>query len=324
MRPCLGYRSGRSSTSLRSPSFTPHNPSAAIHSQHSNSAWETDTSQSADDGDLRPMPDEGSASIQSYNDPQTGIWPQEDSYEQSTPYTTVTDLDYDIGVPQIANIDAAAPFGAQFYPTRGPLFLHEGFGAERTLETVATSFTPPSTGQYSFPRYFSSSIHGQSGVSIIVDNTMDFGIPSAHQLINFDQPIYPLGSGQSSLLSLAPNTTLDNPRLTAESIESMNSLAPAPSPSISAATSTSIVERCPYGGCRAGFTGPSRKDSLRRHKKKHNEDKEKPVCPVCHKVFSRGREDNMKRHVTSKHPEYPLPAPRSVRPKRPAPRRRRP
>ena len=268
--------------------------------------------------------------MQSYNDPQTGIWQQEDSYEQSTPYTTVTDLDHDMGIfppmmqplPQVANTDAAAPLGAQFYPTRGPLFLHEGFGAERTLETVAPSFTPPSTGQYSVPRYYSSSIHGQSGVSIMVDNTMDFGIPSAYQLIDVDQPIYPLGSDRSSFSNLAPNTTLDNPRLTTESIDLMNSLAQAPSPSISAATSTSIVERCPYVGCQAIFTGPSWKDSLRRHKKKH-EDNEKPICPVCHRVFHGGREDNVKRHVTNQHPEYQLPPSRSVRPRRLAPRRRR-
>ena len=273
--------------------------------------------------------------MQGYNDPQTGIWPQEDSYEEVTPYTTMTDMDYDMSIfspmvqplPQVVNADAAAPFNTHAYPTRGALLPDGGFGAERARETAAPSFPPPSTGQYSVPRYFSPSIHGRSGVSIMIDSTTDFGIPYDHQLIAVDQPIYPLGSDQSSFSSQAPNTTLDNRRLTTESIEFTDSPGLAPSPSVSAATSTSIVESCPYEGCQAVFTGSAWRDSLRRHKKNEHEDTERPICPVCHRVFYGGRKDNMKRHIKSQHPEYPLPASRHVRSRRsaprPAPRRRR-
>ena len=317
---------------LRSPIYTPHNPSAAIHSQYSNSAWETDPSQSADDGDLRPMPDEGSASMQSYNDSRTGIWTQEDSYEQGTPYTNVTDMDYDIGIispmtqpsPQVADAEAAAPFGTQSYSFNGAPLLYGGLGAERTLETAARSFTPSSTSQYSVPRHIYPSIHGRSGVSIMIDNTMDLGVPSAQQPIEIEQYIYPFGSDQSSFSNLAPDTTSDNLRLATGSSELMTSPAPAPSPSISAATSTSIVEQCPYEGCRAKFTGPAWKDSLRRHKSNEHENRKKPVCPVCNIVFQSGRNDNVKRHVISQHPGYQLPVSRIVRSRRSAPRRRRP
>lgn len=270
--------------------------------------------------------------MQGYNDPQTGIWPQEDSYEQGTPYTTVTDMHYDMGIfspmvpqlPQVGNADAAAPFGTQSYLARGALLLDGDFSAERTPEIAAPSFTPPSAGQYSVPRYFSPSIHGRSGVSIMIDSTLDLGIPSAHQLTNLDQPIYQLGSDQSSFSSLAPTTTLDNRRLITESIDLTDSPSLIPSPSVSAATSTSIVESCPYEGCRAVFTGPSWRDSLRRHIKLDHKDTARPICPVCHRVFRGGRKDNMIRHVKSQHPGYPLPASRNVRSRRSAPRRRRP
>ena len=270
--------------------------------------------------------------MQGYNDPQTGIWHQEDSYEQGTPYTTVTDMDDDMGIsspmvqplPQVANVAAAASFGTHSYLTRGALLLDGGFGAERARETAAPSFPPPSTGQYSVPRYFSPSMNGRPGVSIMIDSTTDFGIPYDHQLIAVDQPIYPRGSDQSSFSSLVPNTTLDNRRLTTESKEFTDSPGLAPSPSVSAATSTSIVESCPYGGCRAVFTGPSWKDSLRRHKKNEHEDAEIPICPVCHRVFHGRRKDNMKRHIKSQHPKYPLPASRNVRSRRSAPSRQRP
>ena len=270
--------------------------------------------------------------MQSYNDSQIGIWPQEESYEQGTPYTTVTDMDYDIGIlstmtqplPQVADGDSATPFGTQSYSFSGAPLLYGGLGAERILETAAPSFIPPSTTQYSVPRYFYPSMHGRSGLSIVIDSTVDLGVPSAQQLIDVEQPIYPLGSDQSPFSNLAPNTTLDHPRLATASIESMDSLAPAPSPSMSAATSTSIVERCPYRGCQAKFTGSSWKDSLRRHKYNEHENKERPICPVCHTVFQSGRKDNMKRHIKSQHPEYQLPASRTVRSRRSAPRRRHP
>ena len=270
--------------------------------------------------------------MQSYNDSQIGIWPQEESYEQGAPYTTVTDMDYDIGIlspltqplPQVPDGDAAAPFGTQSYSFRGAPLLHGGLGAERTLEAAAPSFTPPPTSQYSVPRYFYPSIHGQPGVSIVIDNTMDLGVPSAQQLLEVEQPIYLHGSDQSSFSNLAPSTTLDNPRLATEGTEFTDSPAPAPSPSISAATSTSIVERCPYRGCQAKFTGSSWKDSLRRHKYNEHENKERPTCPVCHTVFQSGRKDNMKRHIKGQHPDFQLPASRTVRSRRSAPGRRRP
>ena len=268
--------------------------------------------------------------MQSYNDSRTGIWPQEDVYEQAAPYTSVTDMDHDIGIlspiaqplPQAADADTGAPFATQSYFFSGAPLVHGGLGAEWISETAAPSFTPPSTSQYSAARCFYPSTHGRSEFSIVIDNTMDLGLPSAQQLMEVQHPIYPLGSNQSSFSDLAPNTTLDNPRLATGNIDFMSSPAPAPSPSISAATSTSIVERCPYRGCRRVFTGPSWKDSLRRHRFNAHENKERPICPVCRTVFRSGRKDNMKRHVQSKHPQYELPASRDVRSRRPAPRRR--
>ena len=270
--------------------------------------------------------------MQSYNDSQTGIWPQEHSYGQGTRYTTVTDMDYDIGIlspttqsfSQVADADPAAPFGTLSYSFSGAPLRYGGLGAEKTLETAASSFTTSSTSQYSVPRYSYPSTHGRSGLSIVIDSTRKFGVPSAQQLIEVGQPIYPLANDQSSFSNLVPNTTLDNPPLATERIDFVSSPAPAFSPSTSAATSTSILERCPYRGCRAKFTGSSWKDSLRRHKINEHENKEKPICPVCDTVFQSGRKDNMKRHIKSQHPGYQLPAPRNVRSRRSAPRRRRP
>ena len=270
--------------------------------------------------------------MQSYNDSRTGIWPQEDSYGPGTPYTNVTDMDYDIGIlslmtqplPQVADAEAAAPFGAQSYSFNDAPLLYGGLGAERTLETVARPFTRPSTRQYSVPCHIYPSTHGRSGVSTMIDNTMDLGVLSAQQPMEVEHHIHPLGIDQSSFSNPAPDTTLDNLRLATGSIELMTSPAPAPSPSTSGAKSSSIVEKCPYRGCRAKFTGSSWKDSLRRHRSnEHDENKEKPICPVCHTVFQSGRGDNMKRHIISKHPEHQLPASRKLRSRRSGPRRRR-
>lgn len=332
MRPYFGYGSNRSSTSLRSDTYTPHRRSAAIYSPFSTSAWETNPSQSADDGDLRPMPDEGSASMQSYNDSQTGIWPQEDSYEQRTPYTTMTDMDNDIGIlphttqpfPLVADADAAPFLGTQSYSFRHAPSLQGSHDVERTLEPAALSYTPPLTSQYSVPHSFHPSAHGGSGFSIINDRAMNLGVPLPQQIIKVEQPLHQLQSDQSSFSHYAPNNTLEAPRLATANIDFANSPAPASSPSISAATSSSIVEYCPYPGCRAKFTGSSWKDSLRRHKNNEHEKREKPICPVCRTVFGPGRKDNLKRHILSKHPEFQLPASRSLRSRRAAHRQRRP
>ena len=270
--------------------------------------------------------------MQSYNNSQTGIWPQEESYEQCRPYTSMTDIDNDIGIPSritqpflhVADADAAAPFDTQSYSFRDASLLHRGFDDEGALEPAAPSFTSPSTSHYSVPRNFHPLTHGRLGVSIVNYSTMNLGVPSAQQLIEVEQPIYPLGSNQSSFSHHSANITSYDPRLGTANIDFMNTPAPASSPSILAVTSSSIVESCPYSGCRAKFTGSSWKDSLRRHKNNEHENREKPICPVCHTAFGSGRRDNMKRHVISRHPEYHLPTSRVVRSRRSALRRRRP
>ena len=73
---------------------------------------------SADEYDLRPIPDDNSASMQSYNHSQTVIWPQEHTYGHIIPHLSIG-----VGVnptkarspPRevFSKADAATPFGTE-------------------------------------------------------------------------------------------------------------------------------------------------------------------------------------------------------------------
>ena len=109
---------------------------------------------------------------------------------------------------------------------------------------------------------------------------------------------------------------LDNPTISVNTLPPAMSVDPptsAVSALASASTSETAVSGCPYRGCQAKFTGGTIEDSLRRHKLHYHGNKPKPMCPVCQLVIQSGRRDNLKRHITNKHPGHPLLASLNVR-----------
>ena len=224
----------------------------------------------------------------------------------------------------INDAEAATFSGTQSYSHRDGSFMQAGLGANRRPETTAPLFTPQPASRYPVPQFPQPPMSSRSGVSIVIDNASDFQNPSDRQPIGIERSFYPHGSDQSSSSSRAPRITLDDPHLAAPTMTStpfMNPPTLAPSPSNSADTSNSMVEECRV--CQAKFTGTFRKDTLRRHDSLEHGNKEKPICPVCKRVFRSGRLDNVKRHIKAKHPGHPLPASRNIRTRRTTPRRRR-
>lgn len=308
------------STNLLSPSNTPHRSSAATQSQYSDSAWETvPPSPSADDFDSRPMPDENPASMQSYNDSQIGIWTQEDTYRRGETYPTITDMglnnDTNImmtrSVPQElqrfnADVDAAIFFRTQSHSDGGALLHNVGHDADGRPGSAALSFTPLSTSGGPVPQFLRPPINGRSGVSIVVDGTLDLGASLAQQPLEIERSSHQLGSNRISFSNIAPRITVDNSQLSAT--QPSPTLAASPSPPIG--TSAKAVLRCTHRGCQTTFKS---KDARRRHISNKHSDKIKLTCPVCPEVFNSRRLDNVKRHIKDKHPGHPLPAPRSAR-----------
>ena len=333
------WREG-SSANLLSPSNTPYRSSAATHSQYSDSAWETvPPSPSGDDYDSRSMPNGNSASMQSYNHPRTGIWTIEDTHGRARNYPTVTGMGHNNGISStmtrslaqaleqmFANADAATPFGTGSYSNGGTLPHNSSYGAVGMPRSAAPSFTPTSISAGPVPQFYQPPINSRSGVSVVVDSTVDLGASTTQQSLEFERSPYQLGSNRSSGSNIAPRITLDTPQLSATMLPATRSMGPpsaAPSPSPSADTSIGVVVRCTHRGCQARFTGVAWKDSLRRHTKDKHGRNSKPTCPVCGMVFQSGRPDNLKRHILAKHPDYPLPPSRNARTRRSAPRRRR-
>ena len=331
--------SGGSSANLHPPTFTPHR-SSATQSEYSGSAWETDPEPSADDGDLRPTPDNNSASMQSYNDPRTGIWSQENVYRQGIMNTASKNICHDNGIdhtvtqliPQdfrqfLADVEAAAPFGTDSFSNGSILSTDPSLSANERPEIAAPSSSPLFTDGGPVSQLFQPPIHGRSGVSIVIDGTMNFEASSAQQPLQVERSFYPLSSDHISISSLAARISLDDAHPPTTNLPPTMSIEPptitAP-PQTSADTSTTGIIRCTERGCQAKFTGDSWKDSLRRHKSGKHHNKPKPTCPECHMVFQSGRRDNLKRHIMDKHPGHPLPPSRSVRTKSSAPKRRHP
>ena len=330
-----GLWSERNTLNLQPPTYTPQRSSAATHSLYSGSTCETDPSPSGDEDELLPMPDDNTACMQSYNDPRTGIWAQDNTFGQATTYSTIRNTGQDNATNSmmtqslpphlqqiIADADAATPFGTHSYPSGGALSTHANLGADWT---PAPSLTALSISRGPILGYFQPPINGPSGVSIAIDSTMGFGVSLSQQPLNVERPLYPLGGSQGSSPNIAPRNVPNNPYLAAAnppSIRSTSSPTPATSPSHSTDTSNSVVVLCKVEGCRANFTGSAWRDSLRRHMKNQHGDEEMPICPVCHEVFRSRRPDNLKRHMKSQHPGQALRTSRKTRTRRSAPKRR--
>lgn len=306
-----------SSTNLLSPSSTPYKSSAATQSQYSDSAWETvPPSPSADDFDSWPMPDDNPAFMQSYNDPQTGIWTQGNTYGRGETYPTMTR-----SVPQElqrfnADADAAIFFRTQSHSDGSALLHNVGHDADERPRSAALSFTPLSTSGGPVPQFLQPPINGRSGLSIVVDGTLDLGASVAQQPLEVERSSHQLGSNRRSFSNNVPGMTMDSSQLLAAHLPP--TLAASPSPS--ASTLAKIVLRCTHRGCQTTF---SAKDARQRHINNKHSDKTKLTCPVCSTVFRSRRPDNVIRHIKDKHPGHPLPAPRSVRKTKSIPKRRR-
>lgn len=329
-RPYLGHRYEGNSTNLLSPSNTPYRSSTTTQSQYSDSAWETvPPSPSADDFDSRPLPDDNPAFMQIYNDPQSGIWTQEDTYRRGEIYPAITDMglnnDTNItmtrSIPQElrrfnADADAAIVFRTQSHSDGATVLHHVSHDADGRPGSAALSFTPLSTSGGPVPQFLRPPINGRSGVSTVGDGARNLGASLAQQPLGVERSSQQLGSNRSSFLNNAPRLTMDNSQLSAT--QPPPTLAASPSPS--AGTSAKVVLRCTHRGCQTTF---SAKDARRRHINNKHSDKTKLTCPVCPTVFLSRRLDNVIRHIRDKHPGHPLPAPRSVRKTKSTPKRRR-
>lgn len=263
------------------------------------------------------IPDDNFASRQSYNDPQTGIWPQENAYEQGGSYLTTVGMRLGSGITSnvarllppawqemFANADAATPFGTDYYSNgRAP-------NPSLSLSSTTESSVPQSS---QFPYY------GGSGNAIMVNATANAAAPPFQGPPEVGYSYLPSGSGDDAFPNIAPTTALDDLPLPTTMLSpdlSPNPPASAASPLASTGTPRTSVSRCTYEGCGAKFTGESRKDNLRRHKRLDHGNEPRPICPVCHLVIQSGRRDNLKRHMRDKHPGHPLLASLNVRGKK--------
>ena len=330
---------GESSVNLCPPTYTPRRSYAGTHSHHSDSAWETiPSTPSTDDFDMRPMPDDNSASMQSYNHPRTGIWEvQENTYDRHTTRSSTGSIRPGDGIdpPKVQsllqnfqqvfdNADAATPFGTEHHFKGEALLVDAALGG---YQRPYTALSTPSITRCLEPQLNRAPLGGRSGISIQINDATDIGAFSIQQPPEVEQYLNPFGSDQSLLQGCAPRFMLDYSPLPASSLTSavlMDPPVPLPTPSTSADTSTTGVAKCPYRGCSARYQGKKRMDTLRRHKRLEHSNRPKPVCPVCKLVFQSGRPDNVKRHFQDKHPSHPLPAWLNVRKMRSVPSQRYP
>lgn len=326
-----GFLSKGSSENLWPTTYTPRKSSATPYSQCSDSAWETvPSTPSADDYDLRPVPDNNSASMQSYNDPQTGIWPHEDDYWRGTTYRPTMNMRHNNSVnsairhtlPQvlqevIANADAATTFDLESHSYGGALVVGGALGVDGRVEMAAPSLSMPSTNGGSVPVFSQPPFNGQPRALIAINDIMNPIALPAQQSSAVERSFLPSGINQNSALKAATRIVLDEPTFSTTNLQSPMLIDPPASDlpqSRSTASSITSVVKCTYRGCRAEFRGVSRKDSLRRHwLVKHNPNKQRPVCPECDLIFKSGRRDNLKRHMMEKHPDHPLLASLNVR-----------
>ena len=319
----LGHWSEGSYASLQPHTHALHNSSGATHSYYSDSAWETvPTTPSADDYDLRPIPDGNSASMQSYNDPRIGIWAQDNTYRQGQIYTPLMSMRHNNAVNPTGtrllprnlqevcdNADAATPFATGPLLDEGALLTNAALGAGVRLGMAALSFPPLSTTGGPVTQFSQFPSECRSKALIAIDNTMKLATYSAERSPKVEHVFLPPGRDQKTAPHIAPTIVSGIPPFPATNMPPAVSLilpASTPSPSASSSAPTTGVAKCTHKGCRARFKGVSRQDTLRRHKLNVHSDKPKPTCPVCHLVIQSGRRDNWKRHIEDQHPGHPI------------------
>ena len=283
---------------------------------------------SADEYDLRPIPDDNSASMQSYNHSQTGIWPQEHTYGHIIPHLS-TGIGVNTGVnPTVtrtpprrlqdvfSRADAATPFGTELHSDRGAPLENAVVGPDRGAGMLTPSVSPMPISGDPVPQLFQFPSNGQAGGLIVINGRINFpAFPVSHfpEVKHF----FPQsGDNQEVLPNITPKIMLENATPLGTCLPlamSPNPPALASSPFATPGTLATDVVECTHTECHAKYAGKSRKDALRRHKRIVHGNKPKPICPKCHLVIESGRPDNLKRHITEKHPGYPLPASLNVR-----------
>ena len=319
----IGHWSEGSSAGLHPHIPALHDSFGATHSHYSDSAWETvPTTPSADDYDLRPIPDDNSASMQSYNDSRGGIWPQEDTGMQCQTYMPLMSTRYENGINPAGThllprklqevfdkADAATRFATEVHSNEGALLVNAALGAGVTSGIAASSFPPLSTtgGLVShFPQLPSD---GRSENLIAINGTVKLATYSAERPPKVEHVFFPPSCDQKTAPHIAPTIVADNPPFPATNMPpavSLNPPASTPSPLASFGAPTTGVAKCTHKGCGARFKGVSRKDTLRRHNLNFHSEKPKPICPECHLVIQSGRRDNWKRHIKDQHPGHPI------------------
>ena len=92
-------------------------------------------------------------------------------------------------------------------------------------------------------------------------------------------------------------------------LEPPSPVSPSPSTLPEVADGVTRCPICPHTAFRG--TPQNQKNSLQRHKRDFHNGMPPLECPVseCDTTFAPGRKDNRERHVRTKHPGYPLPAP---------------
>ena len=305
-----GHWSEGSSASLQPHIHALHNSSGATHSHYSNSAWETvPTTPSADDYDLRPIPDDNSASMQSYNDPRIGIWPQENTYTQGETYMGsrheygITPAETHLLPPRLQevcdNADAATAFstGSQF--NEGALLVNAALGTGVGSGMTTPSFPSLSTTGGPISHLSQLPSGGRSKALIAINGTMKLATYPAEWSPTIEHVSLLPSRHRTTGPHLVPTIVTDIPPFPATNLPpavSLNPLASTPSP-------TTGVAKCTHEGCRARF---KRKDTLRRHNLNVHSEKPKPICPQCGLVIQSGRRDNWKRHIQDQHPGHPI------------------
>lgn len=294
-----------------------HNLSGATHSHYSDSAWETvPSTPSADEHDLRPIPDENSASVQSYNDPRLGIWPQENTYKQDSTCTSLMATHHDGSIGSLSSrlipptlqevfdkADAATRFTTESDP-RSTVSAGLGIGETTGMAAPSSSLSIPRASVSSFPHILSD---GRSGV-LVIKVTKNIVNNPAEGSPMIDRIFLSPGHHQKTASDIAPTISFIRPLPATHlpHVLSTNPHATTLSPSASTYVSTTGVTQCTQKGCGAEFKGVSRKDTLRRHKRIVHGNRAKPICPQCQTVIQSGRRDNWKRHIRVQHPGHPI------------------
>ena len=326
------WSSVESSANLCPPTYTPHGSCASTHSHRSDSTWETiPSTPSTDEFDIRPMPDDNSASMQSYNHPRTGIWEgQESAYGGHISMRNTRDGD-GISPPKLQslsqnfqqvfdNADAATPFGTELHFNG---IVDAALGGYGTPQPAISPLSTPSTTRGPVPQFNQASFGARPEISLRINNARDFEGSLVQQPPEVEQYFDHLSS--DFLQSRPPRFALDDsPPPASSSISAVLTDLPVPAltPSTSADRSTTHAVDCPY--CPKKFNGEKRMDTLRRHNRLEHSNRPKLVCPMCQLVIASRRLDNLKRHFQKKHPNYPLPALLNVRKARSVPNQRHP